>query len=441
MSKFWFFDRKGRPTTNEKRICDTFNSLIDDGVVSNNQVEEYIDEYGKPMNESELDEMFGFLTGKDSNGKKYEYANDNDDSDDSDDVDYDDSNDVEYEEVASNSSDNNSIDFNPFEEPVIERSYTKGFQPKSKDGDDDDSDSDDDQDDDDNDNEKGFSDDDLKMPSDGESIVEGDEDEDIPEPEWASTGGLGGTSNDEEDEDYDEGDDEQDGEKLGGDNLQDLTPAQKRKAAEKTADALLGMYAQFIPMPFIKLSSFNEGTIQKKVFNNQLDLSMQLENNVSVKDYIDGVNEQAQEVFKVTEETKEEIKDPLIDVLLEQDLALTPTQRLMFAIGGHILTMGFSAYQLNQNNKQALETFEKFHNQMNKQKAPVYQGGGNVANNKPRPRPRPEENLSRVEKQSVEELMRQMEGSSSDDDDDDDDIIDAEHDPRVEVSEDYGDDD
>ena len=30
MSKFWFFDRKGRPTTNEKRICDTFNSLIDD---------------------------------------------------------------------------------------------------------------------------------------------------------------------------------------------------------------------------------------------------------------------------------------------------------------------------------------------------------------------------------------------------------------------------
>ena len=28
MSKFWFFDRKGRPTTNEKKICDNFNSLI-----------------------------------------------------------------------------------------------------------------------------------------------------------------------------------------------------------------------------------------------------------------------------------------------------------------------------------------------------------------------------------------------------------------------------
>ena len=450
MSKFWFFDRKGRPTTNEKRICDTFNSLIDDGVVNNNQVEEYLEEYGKPMNESELDEMFGFLTGEDSNGKKYEYANDNDDSDDSDDVDYDDSNDVEYEEVASNPSKNNSIDFNPFEEPVIERSYTKGFQPKSKDGDDDDSDSDDDDDQDDNgnNNQKGFSSDDLRMPSDGESIVDGDsdEDEDIPEPEWASTGGFSGGSDEDEDEDYDDEDDDEDGGKLGGDNLQDLTPAQKRKSAEKTADALLSMYCQFVPMPFVKLSSFNEGKIQKLVFNNQLDLSMQLENNVSVKDYIDGVNEQAQEVFKVTDETREEIKDPLIDVLLEQDLALTPTQRLMFAIGGHILTMGFSAYQLNQNNKQALETFEKFHSQMNQQKAPVYQGGGQVPKNKPRPRPRPEENLSRVEKESVEELMRQMVDNSSDDDDDDDeddddDIIDAEHDPSVEVSEDYGDDD
>jgi hypothetical protein len=170
----------------------------------------------------------------------------------------------------------------------------------------------------------------------------------------------------------------------------------------------------------------------------QDDLSMQLENNVSVKDYIDGVNEQAQEVFKVSDETKEEIKDPLIDVLLEQDLALTPTQRLMFEIGGHLLTMGFSAYQLNQNNKQALQTFEKVHIQMNQQKAPVYQETERVQK-KPRTRA---ENLSKVEKESVQELMKQMSSDYDDDnDDDDDDIIDAEHDPNVEVSVDYGDDD
>jgi len=428
MSKFWFFDRKGRPTSNEKRICDKFNSFIDDGSVSKNQVEEYVEEYGKPMNESELEEMFGYLTGNDSNGNKYEYADEG--VEDYDSEDYDEADDYDDTEIIDETpkSKGDSVNFNPFSEPVIERSYTKGFQPKSED---DDSDSEDDDDDDDDD--KGFSDEELKMPTDGQSIGDLDEeDEDIPEPEWAS--GMGGSDEDDDDEDYDDDDEDDDGrEKLGGDNLQDLSPAQKRKAAEKTADALLNMYCQFVPMPFIKWSSFSEGKIQKMVFENKIDLSMQLENNVSVKDYIDGVNEQAQEVFKVTDETKEEIKDPLVDVLLEQDLALTPTQRLMLAVGGHLVTMGFSAFQLAQNNKQALETFEKFHIQMNQQKAPVYQETERVQK---QPRPRAD-NLSKVEKESVESLMREM----ANDYDDDDDIIDAEHDPNVEVSDDYGDDD
>jgi hypothetical protein len=433
MSKFWFFDRKGRPTSNEKRICDKFNSFIDDGSINRNQVEEYVEEYGKPMNESELDEMFGFLTGNDSNGIKYEYADEG--TEDYDDEDYDEADGGDYEDTEiineTPKSKSESIDFNPFSEPVIERSYTKGFMPKSED---DDSDSDDDDDD----ETESFSDEDLKMPKDGESIVDSDdEDEDIPEPEWASGMGSSTDSDDDEDEDYDD-EDEDGSDKLGGDNLQDLSPAQKRKAAEKTADALLNMYCQFVPMPFIKWSSFSEGKLQKMVFENKIDLSMQLENNVSVKDYIDGVNEQAQEVFRVTDETKEDIKDPLIDVLLEQDLALTPTQRLMLAVGGHLVTMGFSAFQLAQNNKQALETFEKFHIQMNQQKAPVYQETEKV---KRKPRQRTE-NLSKVEKESVQELMKQMtEDYDDDNDDDDDDIIDAEHDPNVEVSVDYGDDD
>ena len=379
------------------------------------------------MNDSELEEMFGYLTGEDSQGNKYEYA-DSDDSDDSDDdVDYDDN---EFEQVDnSQQASNNSIDFNPFEEPVVERAYTKGFAPKSQ-GEDDDSDSDDDDDD-----AEGFSDEELKMPKDGESIDDL-EDEDIPEPQWANTGGfVGGDDDDDDDDEYDDDDDDDDDGKLGGDNLQDLTPAQKRKSAEKTAEALLSMYCQFVPMPFIKWSTFSEGKIQKMVFENKLDLSMQLENNVSVKDYIDGVNEQAQEVFKVSDETREEIKDPLVDVLLEQDLALTPTQRLMLAVGGHLVTMGFSAFQLSQNNKQALETFEKFHIQMNQQKAPVYQEQPKTPK-KPRPRG---EDLSKVERESVEELMREMERDNSYDDDDD--IIDAEHDPSVEVTTDYGDED
>jgi hypothetical protein len=184
-------------------------------------------------------------------------------------------------------------------------------------------------------------------------------------------------------------------------------------------------------MPFIKWSSFSDGKIQRMVFENKLDLSMQLENNVTVKDYIDGVNEQAQEVFKVSDETREEIKDPLVDVLLEQDLALTPTQRLMLAVGGHLVTMGFSAFQLAQNNKQALETFEKFHIQMNKQTAPVYQ-----ESERPQARTRPrEDSFSKHQKEDVNDIINQMNPIIYDEDEDD--IIDAEHNPNVEVTEDY----
>jgi len=439
MSKFWFFDRKGRPTTNEKRICDTFNSRINNGDVSAKQVEDYIEEYGKPMNENELEDMFGYLVGEYSNGEKYEYADSDDEDEDVDYEDEDDSyDDAVVEEVnQSNTQSSNPVDFNPFEEPVIERSYTRGFNAKSSV--DDESDSDDDDDDDDSATKVDFDNDDLKMPKDGESIIEEEVEEDIPEPDWANTGGVSGSSSEFDDEDDDEDDEDEDyNEKLGGDNLQDLTPAQKRKSAEKTAEALLNMYCQFAPLPFKKWASISDGKVQKLVFEGKIDLSMQLENNVTVKDYIDGQNEQVEEIFKVSDETREEIKDPLIDVLLEQDLALTPTQRLMLALGGHVVTMGFSAFQLAQNNKQALETFEKFQIQMNKQKAPNFQEQSNRTAS--RPTPRPTENITKHEKESVEEIMRMME-QDEDSYDDDDDIIDSEHDPSVEVTEDYGDED
>lgn len=433
MSKFWFFERKGRPTHNEKRICDNFNSVINEGKISAKEVEQYIEEYGKPMNETELDEMFGYLTGEYSNGKKYQYADSEyDDSDDSDDVEYEESESDEYQDNNFNSNSNSDakdpIDFNPFEEPVIERSYTRGFAPKNENFDDE-SDSEDD----DSETNVNFTNDDLKMPTDGVEIDD-EEDEDIPEPEWASTGGFT-TALEEEDEDEDEYDEEDDDrEKLGGDNLQDLTPAQKRKAAEKTADALLNMYCQFAPLPFKKWASFKDNKIQRLVFENKIDLSMQLENNISVKDYIDGHNEQVEEIFKVSDETREEIKDPLVDVLLEQDLALTPTQRLLLAVGGHVVTMGFSAFQLSQNNKQALEAFEKFHIQMNQQKAPVYQEQEPNITRERRNRPV-------QDKITKEELENVRKWTDPNYDPDDDEIIDAEHDPSVTVTEDYDDED
>ena len=70
---------------------------------------------------------------------------------------------------------------------------------------------------------------------------------------------------------------------------------------------------------------------------------------------------------------------------------------------------------------------------MNKQTAPNFQ---ETERPKKTPRPRPQQdNLTKHEKESVEDIMRMM----NEQEDDDDDIIDSEHDPSVEVTEVYGD--
>lgn len=406
MSKFWFFERKGRPTANESRVCDKITSGLNRGMFEKEDLDEYVANYGKAYSEEDLTEMYEYLSGEDLQGNKIENYEDDDS--------YDDNNDGIEDAVEDYIDDSNAdkvenpINFNPFEEPVIERSYTQGYVNDQK-------------------QEEVFDENDMKMPSDGESINDiPEEEQDIPEPEYANTHYP--QDDDEEDYDDEDYDDDEGGDKLGVDNLKDLTPAQKRKSAEKTAEALLNLYCQFAPLPFKNWASFKDHKIQKMAFEDKLDLNMPLENNITVQDYINGQNEQVEEIFKVTDETREEIKDPLIDVLLEQELALTPTQRLMLAVGSHLVTMSFSAYQLAQNNKVALETFERYHQTTKKQNTAPFPN--EQAKQK---KQKPSDNLSKVEQEAVEKFMRELNG------DDEEEIIDAEHDPTVEITEDYDD--
>ena len=145
----------------------------------------------------------------------------------------------------------------------------------------------------------------------------------------------------------------------------DMSPKQKRDAAEKAADAFLLAYAKVIPIIPKKVSSFNMRKLQKMEMEDSLDLSLIAgENNngeVTVKEFCEDVNRQVEEVFTITDEMKQEIKEPLVDVLMENDIALTPTQRLIMAVGGQIVQMGFSTIQFMNQNKHALKMFAEWH--------------------------------------------------------------------------------
>ncbi len=449
MSKYPYFGKKkGRPSKLEQNVCLKINKLLNEGKISESDIDDWIKGNDTPSNLEELENMYSFLTGEEAPKLKKKYFTGQENSSN-----------IEPENSKSNFDNNamnisdddfsgeipsekdfdkikvervDAVGFNPFEEPVIERSYTQGFV-----GSDDDSDDDSDGFEDDSSVE--FDEDDFDEPQGGDSVADDlnnrgqsfqNYEEEIPEPDWRNTF----TEEEDEDDDSDDSDDSDDegSGKLGEGNLEDLSPAQKRKAAEKTADAILQMYCKFAPMPFKAWASFSDNKVQKMVYDGRLDLNMQVENGVTVKDFIDGTNEQVEEIFEVSEETKQEIKDPLIDVLLEQEIALTPTQRLLLAVGSHVVQMGFSAYQLSQNNKMALESFEKFHQQNVKR------------NNPPKPKSqRPnkttsnpiisEDDLSESDRNAVEELLNEINK-------DDDGVIDAEHDPSITVEETESDD-
>ena len=406
MSKYPFFGKKGRPSASERELCVKINNLINEGVITQEDINDIVGTGGVPETQDDLETLYTLLIGEEAPTQKQQNTSrNNDDYEIEEEIDENYSEPVQKDNMAQNQSD--PINFTPFDEPVIERDYTKGFVGEE-----------DVPNDFQNFDETGenfsFNDQELKQPP-----IE----EDIPEPDWAGgVGGGGGYTDAQYSEETDEEQLEDDG-KLGGDNLQDLSPQQKRKSAEKTAEAILNLYCNFAPLPFKKWASFNDSTVNKLVFEDKLDMNMQLEDNVTVKDYIKGTNEQVEEIFQVTDETREEIKDPLIDVLLEQDLALTPTQRLLFAVGGHVLQMGFSAYQLSQNNKVALETFQKYHDQLKSQRP---SGAGKRTTNPAPPMP---SDFSQHEQDEIEKMMREME--------DNDGVIDADTDPSVEVTEDY----
>jgi hypothetical protein len=140
----------------------------------------------------------------------------------------------------------------------------------------------------------------------------------------------------------------------------DMSTTQKRKAAEKTADSLLLTYCKFVPMPFKKFSSFNEKKIERLAMDGSIDLDMELQNDMTVGEYFDNVNKEVQAIFTISPETQTEIREPLIEVLMENGMALTPTQRLFMAIGGNILEMGFKSVELFQSNRAVLDAFKKY---------------------------------------------------------------------------------
>jgi hypothetical protein len=140
------------------------------------------------------------------------------------------------------------------------------------------------------------------------------------------------------------------------------TPAEKRRNATKMADTLLMIYRENVPVLFKYFAQFNEGKISQMELDGEFDRAMPvLADGTTAGEYITSVNRQVDATFVITDAQVLEVREPLIDWLMEKDLKLTPAQRLGIAIGGQMVSFGLATLKQWQQNRHALNKFAEFH--------------------------------------------------------------------------------
>lgn len=137
--------------------------------------------------------------------------------------------------------------------------------------------------------------------------------------------------------------------------IDNLNPNTKKKAAEQTADAILKGYSRVAPIPFKWLAKVNERKVKKLEFEGHIDISIEVSDGMTFDDYMKQTNEQVDEIFTVEGDTLDEIREPLIEVLMEQEMELTPQQRLLMAVVSHLFQMLTAALSLRKQNNDILD--------------------------------------------------------------------------------------
>lgn len=148
----------------------------------------------------------------------------------------------------------------------------------------------------------------------------------------------------------------------------DSEPEPKKKtdraSIRKTAEAILNVYENVLPIPFKSISKFNIGKMQNMDLSGEIRMDMVVkEDGTTIESFVEDFNQQVDEIFIVTQDMKEEVREPLEDVLAEKGMALTPMQRLLIAVGSHIVAFGYQSFNLHLQNKHSMATFREFRNE------------------------------------------------------------------------------
>ena len=147
-----------------------------------------------------------------------------------------------------------------------------------------------------------------------------------------------------------------------GENTKELSPKEKREAVEGTADAILLAYKNYIPLPFIYFAQYNGKTLEKLHDDDEINLETEVKRDgTTFREHTKIFNEKVETTFEVTDAEVDALREPLIDVLAEKEIAFTPSQRLMFVAGQFIVTKVMLCVKLIREKKNDIDEMKSIH--------------------------------------------------------------------------------
>lgn len=171
------------------------------------------------------------------------------------------------------------------------------------------------------------------------------------------------------------------------DNLKELSPKEKREAIEKTTDSILLAYKNYAPMPFVYFSSHNLKKLQKLHDTDEIDLDTEVRRDgTTFLEYAKDFNNKVEKAFEISDAEIEALREPLFDVLMEQDIAFTPTQRLMFVAGQLVVAKVMMCVKFLREKKNDVDEMKVIHRE--KMDLLRNQEEQRIINKRPRPEQR-----------------------------------------------------
>ena len=130
--------------------------------------------------------------------------------------------------------------------------------------------------------------------------------------------------------------------------VKDMSKKDKQMASKRVADMCMTAYKWLNKFADSQLQ-FDERKIAKMEMEGEIDLNVEIPvgANVSMSagEFIQEYNEQSKNTIVVTKEFEDEVMPVLIDVLEEEGITMTKKQELAYLIGKDVAIKGFMGYQ------------------------------------------------------------------------------------------------